>query len=57
MPGVGVGTTGLAVAALLLAVGVPLVLYRLVRAEHDRQETMDRREAERVVRRDTRDRD
>jgi len=41
-----------AVVVLVLSVGVPLVLYALVRAEHDERETMDRREAERTVRRD-----
>jgi len=41
-----------AVVVLVVAVGAPLVLYALVRAEHDERETMDRREAERTVRRD-----
>lgn len=31
----------------------PVVLYVLVRAEHDKRETMNREEAERVARRDT----
>lgn len=48
-------------AALLVvfafAVAAPLLLYVLVRAEHDERETMDRREAERTARRDTRDRE
>jgi len=37
---------------LVVAVGAPLVLYALVRAEHDQRETMDRQEAERTVRQD-----
>ncbi|WP_336022941.1 hypothetical protein [Halobellus salinisoli] len=41
-----------ALVVLLFAVAVPLVLYALVRAEHDRRETMDRREGERAARRD-----
>ena len=41
-----------AAIALTFAVGVPLLLYVLVRAEHDERETMDRGEAERAVRRD-----
>jgi len=40
---------------LLFALLAPLVLYGLVRAEHDQRETMDRDEAERAARRDTRD--
>ena len=40
---------------LLFAVAAPLVLYVLVRAEHDGRTTMDRRDAERAARRDTRD--
>ncbi|MFB6085266.1 MAG: hypothetical protein ABEJ84_00440 [Halodesulfurarchaeum sp.] len=36
----------------LLAVGGSLVLYVLVRDEHDRRETMDRETAERTARRD-----
>jgi len=39
---------------VLLAVGAPLVLYALVRAEHAR-EVMDRSDAERVARRDVDD--
>lgn len=35
----------------------PLVLYALVRAEHDDRETMSRDEAERAARRDTRNTD
>ena len=41
-----------AVVVLLVAVGAPLVLYALVRSEHDRGESMDREEAERAARRD-----
>ncbi|MDS0283607.1 hypothetical protein [Haloarcula onubensis] len=41
-----------AVLVLLLAVGAPLALFALVRAERDERETMDRAEAERTVRRD-----
>ena len=40
---------------LLFAVGAPLVLYSLVCAEHDQRSTMDRRDAERAARRDTRE--
>ncbi|MFD1686908.1 hypothetical protein [Halobellus litoreus] len=40
---------------VLFAVVAPLVLYLLVRAEHDQRSTMDRRDAERAARRDTRD--
>ncbi|SEG52346.1 hypothetical protein [Halobellus limi] len=43
----------LLVLVLLFAVGAPLVLYALVRAEHDQRSTMDRRDAERAARRDT----
>jgi multisubunit Na+/H+ antiporter MnhG subunit len=45
------------VFVLLLAVIAPIVLYYLVRAEHDGRETMERGEAERTARRDTRDRE
>jgi len=38
-----------------VAIALPLVLYWLVRAEHDRRERMDREDAERVARRDTRE--
>jgi multisubunit Na+/H+ antiporter MnhG subunit len=41
---------------LLFALVGPLVLYYLVRAEHDRREEMDRESAERAARRDTGDR-
>lgn len=37
---------------VLLAVVGPLLLYVLVRAEHDDRERMDRERAERAVRRD-----
>jgi len=46
---------GIVAVALLLAVGGGLLLYRLVRAEHDRRARMDRGRAERVARRDTDD--
>ncbi|GAB3684546.1 hypothetical protein GCM10028857_13680 [Salinarchaeum chitinilyticum] len=47
----------MALVVLLLAVALaaPLVLYYLVRAEHDQRETMDREAAERAARRDTPD--
>ncbi|MFB6090140.1 MAG: hypothetical protein ABEJ97_03700 [Halobellus sp.] len=45
----------LVAVVLLLAVVGPLVLYGLVRAEHEKRETMDREAAERSARRDTRD--
>jgi multisubunit Na+/H+ antiporter MnhG subunit len=38
---------------LLFALGAPLALYALVRAEHDEREEMSREEANRVARRDT----
>ena len=45
--------SGLFVLLLLVfGVGAPLVLYALVRAEHDQRERMDREEAERTVRQD-----
>jgi len=51
----------MAEVAVLLVVGGalvgPLVLYWLVRAEHDERETVDRDTAERVARRDTEDRE
>jgi uncharacterized protein HemX len=40
-------------AFLALGIGGGLVLYLLVRAEHDKRETMDRRDAERAARRDS----
>ncbi|MEF8888321.1 MAG: hypothetical protein V5A30_10980 [Haloarculaceae archaeon] len=40
-------------AVLALGVGGGLVLYLLVRAEHDKRKTMDRRDAERAARRDS----
>jgi len=44
---------GLFVLVLLVALAAPLVLYVLVRAEHDEREEMGRAEAERAARRDT----
>ena len=41
------------VLVLLIGVGGGLVLYWLVRSEHDRREVMDRTHAERAARRDT----
>jgi len=43
---------------LVFAIGVALllVLYGLVRAEHDKREKMTRDDAERAARRDTRER-
>ncbi len=38
---------------LILALVAPIVLYYLVRAEHDHRETMDRQAAERTARRDS----
>lgn len=46
---------GVAVLFLLLAVVGPLLLYALVRSEHDQRESMDRQSAERTARRDTDD--
>ncbi|WP_169051803.1 hypothetical protein [Halorhabdus amylolytica] len=46
--------TGIVILALVVALALPLVLYGLVRAEHDQRETMDRDDAERAARRDTR---
>lgn len=45
------------VIIFLLAIVAPIVLYVLVRSEHDQRETMDRQEAEQAARRDTPDRD
>jgi len=45
------------VVVLLFGVGGPLLLYWLVRAEHESREVMDRASAERVARRDTDDDD
>lgn len=42
-------------AALVVSVGAGLLLYALVRAEHDRREVLDRDEGERLARRDTAD--
>jgi multisubunit Na+/H+ antiporter MnhG subunit len=52
MPGAEAGIAVVVLFALL----APLVLYVLVRAEHDDREEMDRERAERVARRDTDDR-
>ena len=41
-----------AVLVLLVAIVAPLLLYALVRAEHDQRETMDREDAEQTARRD-----
>ncbi|MFC5972558.1 hypothetical protein ACFPYI_14555 [Halomarina salina] len=49
-----VGTLFVAVF-LALAVLAPLVLYSLVRSEHDGRTTMSREEGERAARRDSRD--
>ena len=38
---------------LVLAVLAPLVLYVLVRSEHDKRQTMSRDDGERVARRDS----
>jgi multisubunit Na+/H+ antiporter MnhG subunit len=46
---------GVVVAFVLLAVVAPLVLYRLVRAEHEDRTVMDRAAAERRARRDVDD--
>ncbi|MFC6615759.1 hypothetical protein ACFQAS_12520 [Halopenitus salinus] len=43
---------GLVSIVILLAIVAPVVLYLLVRSEHDRREVMDRRSAERAARRD-----
>ena len=42
----------LVVLCLVLGIGGGLVLYVLVRAEHDRRDVVDREEAERLARRD-----
>ncbi|WP_255149954.1 hypothetical protein [Halorarius halobius] len=39
----------------LLALAFPVLLYLAVRSEHDQRREMDREEAERAARRDTRD--
>lgn len=44
---------GLVVLFVLLGVVGPLILYLLVRSEHDQREEMDRESAERAARRDT----
>jgi hypothetical protein len=45
------------VFVLLFGLAAPLVLYWLVRAEHDDREVMDREAAERAARRDVNERD
>ncbi|WP_181686409.1 hypothetical protein [Halorhabdus salina] len=42
------------VLVLVIGVAFPIVLYALVRGEHDKRDTMTREEAERTARRDTR---
>jgi multisubunit Na+/H+ antiporter MnhG subunit len=49
--------SGLFVLVVVIGLLAPLVLYYLVRAEHDQREQMDRQSAERAARRDTRDRE
>jgi hypothetical protein len=49
------GEGALVLVFVLLAVGGPLLLYALVRAEHDDREVMDRSAAERAARRDVDD--
>ncbi len=44
------------VLVLLIAFVSPLVLYMLVRAEHDKRERMDRDTAEQAARKDMRNR-
>lgn len=46
---------GLFAIVFLGVLAFPIVLYYLVRAEHDRGEEMDRTDAERVARRDVPD--
>jgi len=43
---------GVLLLVLLFGVAGPLLLYRLVRAEHENREVMDRSAAERTARRD-----
>ncbi|WP_167879988.1 hypothetical protein [Halorhabdus rudnickae] len=38
---------------VMIGLALPLALYRFVRAEHDKRETMTRDDAERAARRDT----
>jgi multisubunit Na+/H+ antiporter MnhG subunit len=47
--------TGLFLMITLLAVAAPLVLYALVRSEHEQHVETDRETAERLARRDTDD--
>lgn len=41
------------IVVFLLILSIPLILYYLVRAEHDQREEMTREDAERAARRDT----
>lgn len=50
------GEAGVLLVFVLFGVGAPLVLYYLVRSEHNRRVEMDREDAERAARRDTEDR-
>jgi uncharacterized protein HemX len=49
------GGAGVVLLFLVLGIGGPLLLYWLVRAEHDDREVMDREPAERTARRDVDD--
>jgi hypothetical protein len=49
------GGGALVVVFLLFGVGAPLLLYWLVRAEHEDREVMDRSAGERAARRDVDD--
>jgi len=49
------GGAGLLVLVLLFGLVAPLILYALVRAEHEDREVMDRAAAERAARRDLSD--
>ena len=49
------GSVGIVLLVLVIGLGAPLVLYALVRAEHDDREVMDREAAERTARRDVDD--
>jgi hypothetical protein len=48
---------GVVLLGLVFGLGAPLVLYALVRAEHDDREVMDRAAAERSARKDVEDGD
>lgn len=45
------------VVFLMVALAAPLVLYLLVRGEHEKRDRMDRESAEQAARRDTGDRE